>query len=134
MSSELIIDTIISLSEKFNHIKFNQAFSEKEAENTLYKYFAKKGILPQSSVKGYMSEREEQLFVDFDTIYRFPSINSPAIITYWLAPAYLNGHCVQPKRAIISRSEKNLIITNEEFIPERFLIDSINKSSVIFYF
>ena len=132
VNNDLIIDTIITLSEKYNYLKLNQTFSEKEAENTLYEYFKKKKILPQSFVKGDMSENEEQLFVDFDTIYRFPSDKSIAIITYWLAPAYLNGHCVQPKRAFISRSNKKLIITNEEFIPERFLIDSINKSSIMF--
>ncbi|MDI9312935.1 MAG: hypothetical protein QM535_22180 [Limnohabitans sp.] len=88
--------------------------------------------MSQSIVKGNFSEREEQLFVEYNTIYRFPSKKSIAIIAYWLAPAYLNGHCVQPKRAIISRFEKELKITNEEFIPERFLIDSIDKNSVIF--
>lgn len=132
VTNDLIIDTIITLSEKYNYLKLNQTFSEKEAENTLYEYFKRKNILPQLFVKGDMSENEEQLFVDFDTIYRFPSNKSLAIITYWLAPAYLNGHCVQSKRAIISHSDKKLIVTNEEFIPERFLIDSINKSSIIF--
>lgn len=132
VNNELIIDTIITLSEKYNHAKLNQTFSEKEAENALYEYFKRKRILSTSFVKGDMSENEEQLFVNFNTVYRFPSNKSLAIITYWLGPAYLNGHCVQPKRAIISRSKKKLIITNEEFIPERFLIDSINRSSIIF--
>ena len=44
----------------------------------------------------------------------------------------MNGTCVQPSMAIISRTNKGLKLTNEKFVTEDFGIDSISKNIIIY--
>ena len=53
------------------------------------------------------------------------SKSADAIITYWLTPPYASGHCWQPHKAIILDTDNGYRITNEEFIPDNFAIDSV---------
>lgn len=117
-------DTTIYISN-ISPIQCKYDFSEAEAEDYLYKHFTKKGIKPHSLIKGDLSESGDELFVDFDTIHKIDSEKSMALITYWIAPAYTSGRCLLPYRAIISKNKNGLRITNEEFIPQNFCIDSL---------
>lgn len=123
------LDSTIVLS-KINNSHFGiKNLTEKEAKKCLYKYFKNKGVITHDELKGDLSEPEGTLCIDYDTIYRLKSKKiSGAIITYWLAPAYTNGHCFQPSRAIISYTQKGFKITNEDFIPEKFIIDSVGEN------
>ncbi len=123
------LDSTIVLS-KINNSYFDiKNLTEKEAKKCLYKFFKNKGVITHDELKGDLSEPEGTLCVDYDTIYKLKSNKfSGAIITYWLAPAYTNGHCFQPSRAIISNTNEGFKITNENFIPEKFIIDSVGEN------
>jgi len=123
------LDSTIVLSKINNSYSQIKNLTEKEAKKCLYKYFKNKGVITHDELKGDLSEPEGTLCVDYDTIYKLKSSKfSGAIITYWLAPAYTNGHCFQPSRAIISYTKKGFKITNESFIPEKFIIDSVGEN------
>jgi len=123
------LDSIIVLKNS-NYVRTPmEQLTEKEAKKALYKYFKKKGVLSQDELKGDLSEAEGTLCVDYDTIYKLKSNQfSGAIITYWLGVAYTSGHCFQPSRALISYTKKGFEITNENFIPEKFIIDSVGTN------
>lgn len=44
----------------------------------------------------------------------------------------MNGTCVQPTMAIISKTEKGFKITSEEFVNSDFGIDSIIDNQVVY--
>lgn len=103
--------------------------TEKEAKKVLYKYFKNKGVLSHDELKGDLSEVEGTLCVDYDTLYKLNSNQfSVAIITYWFDVAYTSGHCFQPSRALITYTKKGYQISNENFIPEKFKIDSVGTN------
>ncbi|KGO85853.1 hypothetical protein [Flavobacterium suncheonense] len=124
IDNQILTDSVIIFSN-IPTIKTQYDFSENEAKDCLYKHFKKKGIKQNSQIKGDLSETENELFIDYDTIYKINSEKSMAVITYWIAPAYSSGHCILPYRAIISKNQKGLRISNEEFIPQNFYIDSL---------
>lgn len=114
-----LLDTTIILKRIKNHPGFSKNITEKEGQLALYRYFDRKGV-----VSGPSSD-QEKVCVDYDTLYpvhtgRF----SGAIISYWLGECDLNGHCFQPSKAIISRTISGLRVSNENFIPTNFTIDS----------
>ena len=99
-------------------------------EKFLYKYFKNQGALPRNEIKDYS---KGNLCIDYDTIYNLKSSGAYiAIIRYWLKPVDLNGTCVQPNIAIISRSKRGLEITNEEFVNSDFGIDSIDVNQIVY--
>ncbi len=104
--------------------------TEMEAEKFLYKYFKAKGALPRNEIKDYS---KENLCIDYDTIYNLKSSKTcSAIIRYWLKPADLNGTCVQPNMAIITRVEKGFIITNENFVNSDFVVERIAENQIFY--
>lgn len=124
-----ILDTTIVLTNIENS-KDCAKITEIEAEKFLYKYFRTKGALPRNEIK---DNSKENLCIDFDTIYNLKSNKTcSAIIRYWLKPADLNGTCVQPSMAIISKTEKGFKITNEEFVNSDFGIDSIAENQTVY--
>jgi hypothetical protein len=80
-------------------------------------------------------EDEDKFAVDFDTTYLVNLNNNKyndAIISFWLKPPWACGHCWQPHKAIISDTDTGYKISNEEFIPTNFAIDSvINENNKI---
>lgn len=125
-----VIDTTIFLSKIQTSEDNCKKIEEKEAKRYLYKYFKALGALTRNEIKDYS---KEILCIDYDTIYNLKSNkNCIAIISYWLKPADLNGTCVQPSMAIISRSKKGLEITNKEFVNFDFGIDSIGNDQIIY--
>jgi hypothetical protein len=129
-----LLDTIIILSGANNSYFNNKNLTKKEAETCLYKYFKSKGVITRDELKSELSESEERLCVYYDTIYKMHTNKfSGAIISYWLGPADLNGHCFQPSKAIIRNTKNGYKITDEEFISTNFAIDSTVKSSIYGY-
>lgn len=125
-----VIDTTIILTNVPNSNGNCDLITEKEAEKFLYKFFKFKGALPRKEIKDYS---KNNLCIDYDTIYNLKSNKTcSAIIRYWLNPADLNGTCVQPNMAIISKTEKSFTITNEEFVNQDFVIDSIAENQMIY--
>ena len=124
-----IIDTTIVLTNIQNSGDCTK-ITEIEAEKFLYKYFRTKGTLPRNEIKDYS---KENLCIDYDTIYNLKSNKTcSAIIRYWLKPADLNGTCVQPSMAIISKTQKGFKITNEEFVNPDFGIDSTAENQTVY--
>lgn len=98
-----IIDSIIYINSKHKIKPNKHQLKKKEAESLLYDYFAKKGILPKSIWYLKSTIQKGEVIVDYDTVYNIDSKNlSGAIVSYWLGPWDLNGHCFQPKKIITS--------------------------------
>ncbi|MEO8146983.1 MAG: hypothetical protein ABI723_05060 [Bacteroidia bacterium] len=126
------LDTTITVS-KFNVSKYNGLnLTHGLAKKILYEHFKKKGCYNSDNLPdlGKMTEADNnKLSVAYDTIFTADFNNNKyadAVITYWLTPPYANGHCWQPHKAIIIDTDKGYIITNEEFIPDNYSIDSVN--------
>lgn len=101
------------------------------AKAVLYNYFTNKGYLTSDNLPNaakLTKKDEEKLSVDFTSIFKVDINNNKfidAVITYWLTPPYASGHCWQPHKAIISDTDSGYQITNEEFIPANYAIDSV---------
>jgi hypothetical protein len=128
------LDTTITLVDIAKSSGIKDTLTEEEAKKCLYKYFKKQGIVPQSELEGDAYKRESITCIEYDTIYKLnlkPEIPA-AVISYWLVPAHGGGHCFQPRRSIISREATAYQISNLDFIPAGFLIDSIRNDATLF--
>jgi hypothetical protein len=101
------------------------------AKQVLYQYFEKKGYYNEDNlpaIEKLTDADSTKLSVAYDTIFTIPLNHTrykDAIITYWLTAPYASGHCLQPHKAMIADIGKGYTITHEEFIPEKFFIDSV---------
>jgi Predicted periplasmic protein len=130
----LLPDTVISILVKEVSLKHSRPLTNKAAEKILYEYFRNKGVIPGSEVPAGSESDQNLLCVDYDIVYQIQSANlSGGIVSYWIGPPDLNGHCFQPIKAIILNTDRGFIITNEEFIPQGFVIDSINENTIYGY-
>ncbi len=126
------LDTIIKLSEIKHSNHQGASLTEDYAKKILYKHFAAKGFFTSDnlpSMEELTENDNEKLSVEYKGIFIAGLNNNEklaAVITYWLTPPYASGHCYQPHKAIILDTGTGYIITNEEFIPENYLIDSLN--------
>lgn len=109
------------------------------AEEILYQHYVKKGYFRSDEIPEIIKKEDDDKFaVYFDTTHLINLNNSKfsdAIISFWLTPPGASGHCWQPHKAIISDTDKGYKISNEEFIPTNFSIDSIvnqNNKRVIY--
>lgn len=130
-------DTIVEVD--FKEIIENQnVLSTDVAIKTLNKYFKSKGFLIQSEIDKDLNiprlhENEGKNVIEFSEVFLFT--NHFGIISYYNAKPGAIGHCVQPHLAIISNTENGFLISNEEFLPPNFIIDSLkteNKKPVIY--
>lgn len=128
------LDTSITLSGIDDIDTGNRNITKQEAEAFLYKYFTGKGVINRNDFKVTSLSDADKTCVDYDTIYGIHTNRfSGAVISYWLGPCDLNGHCFQPTKAIIIITKKGYKISNEEFIPTNFIIDSTVKSDIYGY-
>ncbi|MEI7594819.1 MAG: hypothetical protein WCK02_03650 [Bacteroidota bacterium] len=132
-NKESTLDTTVLVKGVFPSKYRGPNLSLKLAKKILYEYFNKKGIYNSDNIPSIIEDSDTSaLSVDFDTIYKV-NLNGnkfeDAIITYWLALPYSSGHCLQPLRAVIIDTDNGYTITNEEFIPDRYIIDSVKNSS-----
>ena len=135
------IDSTINISN-FTTSKYSGInLSTLLAKQILYNHFKNKGYLISDYLPNELSKSDYQkTCVEFDTIF-FLNLNndkfSDAIVDYWLTPPNASGHCWQPHKAIIIDTDKGYKITNEEFIPTNYCIDSIvtinNRTMIIGY-
>lgn len=102
------------------------------AEFVLYNHFKKKGYYIPDDLNDSMLTTEnnelDKLEVCFCSMFITEvnkTENEDAVILYWLAPHFSNGHCIQPHKAIISDSGNMYKISHEDFIPTNYAIDSI---------
>lgn len=133
-NTSLIFDSIIYINTNLKIIPTKHLLQKKEAESLLYDYFAKKGILPKSIWYLKSTVRKGEVIVDYDTVYNIKSKNlSGAIVSYWLGPWDLNGHCFQPKKSLLLNSSKGYIIAHENIIPSSYTIDSVKGNCIFGY-
>lgn len=136
-----ILDTTITLKNVVSSGNYKgKKLTEKLAEKALYKYFALKGGYTRKNVPDSLlnDDGDEPMIIEYDTIYTM-NLNGDkyedAIITYWWGPYSLNGHCVQPHYAVVTNSNANYEISNEDFLSEDFYIDStriVGSQNLIF--
>lgn len=127
------LDTIIEISKSYSTQTSDAVISAKDAEELLYNYFKNKGVIPMKELQT-RSTMDSMESVQYDTIYIFRSPNiSGALVSYWLGPLDLNGHCVQAQKAIILNTSSGYKITNENFIPTSFIIDSTKETNIYGY-
>ncbi len=128
------LDTLIIISDHHSLLTVGMHIKDKEAEKLLYEHFLKKGILSRTELQIRSTINMDLQTVDYDTIYEIQSANiSGAVISYWLGPSDLNGHCFQPGKAIILNTKKGYRIKNEGFIPTNFAIDSVKGTNIYGY-
>jgi hypothetical protein len=124
MSQLPFLDTVITISDRHKYSIKSKPLSDKEAENLLYDHFRSKGVLSRSEWQIRSTINKDCISVEYDSLYRIQTENlSGAVISYWLGPVDLNGHCFQPKKAIVLSTPKGYKIINEEFIPTSFIVD-----------
>lgn len=124
-------DTTIFLSGISSSKYIGIDLNDSVAKNVLYNHFRLKGLLTSDNLPNIakLTKKDKaNLSVEFTSIFKTNLNNnkySDAVITYWLTPPYANGHCWQPHKAIITDSDTGYRITNEEFIPDNYAVDSI---------
>ena len=126
------LDTTIILNGIKEVYPIKKDITTKEARNLLYEYFESKGVINREQLSS--KPKEDQLCVAFDTIYTIHSTKlSGAVVSYWLGPYDLNGHCFQPDKAIIVMTKAGYKLTNEKFIAVNFVVNSSSGSSIYGY-
>jgi hypothetical protein len=128
-----VLDTTIMLSG-IPISKYHGAdLTDSLAKVILYSYYKKKGYFNSDNFPdlGKLTDKEtDELVVDYDTMFVINMNDNEhidAVITFWITPPGANGQCWQPHKAIIVDADDGYKITNEEFIPTNFAIDSIVK-------
>jgi hypothetical protein len=125
-------DTTIVLSNIITSEYSGINLTDTLAKRVLYNYFKKKGYYSSENLPdiAQLTENDNKLSVDYTSIFIADFNNNTkndAVITYWLTPPYANGHCWQPHKAVMVDTDNGYKITNEEFMPTNFAIDSIKK-------
>lgn len=120
-------DTIVNIVSKKTIVNQN-VINDKTATKTLNAYFKSKGFLIQSEINEDLNiprlpKNKGKNVIEFSEIMLFN--NQLGVISYYNAKPNAIGHCVQPHKAIISNSEKGLVISDEDFLPNNFTIDSV---------
>lgn len=126
-------DTILNLKIDSN-ISNKTILTDTIAQQTLNAYFKNKGFMLQSEVDEDLNiprlpQNKDKNVIAFDTLLVIN--NHSGIVTYWNAKPNAVGHCVQPHHAMIVADNDNFKITNEDFLPETYVLDSI-KNKIIF--
>ncbi len=128
------LDTTIFLSEIQNASIAEKGTSKNEAETLLYTYYKTRGVRSVNDSKPTSQTSKEELYVTFDKLYPFKSnYISGAVVSYWLGPRDLNGHCFQPRKAVILNTKDGIKFTNENFIPINFTLDSVVGTNIYGY-
>lgn len=128
-----LLDSTIRI-QKINRSKHIDALSKKIAEDILYSYFDKKGIMSKATWQLKSSFYKNEVVVDYDTIYTLNSSTiSGAIVSYWLGPGDLNGHCFQTSKALLLSSGKGYELVEENIIPSSYTIDSVRGNFIFGY-
>lgn len=74
--------------------------------------------------------------IGFDTLYKTKLNNDDVldgIVSYWDMPCGASGTCYLPQKAIIVSISDKYYITNTDFIPNNYSIDSIRQDKAFTY-
>jgi len=123
---DTIQDTIVNIVP-VKPVEKQGVITNEIAAKTLNTYFKSKEFLIQSEIDKDLNilrlrKNKGKKVIEFSELFLFN--NQLGIITYWNAEPNAIGHCVQPHLALISNSNQGLMISNEEFLPPNFIIDS----------
>lgn len=133
MLSTLDTNIVLSSVEKSNYR--GTQLTSRLAKRILYAYFKSKGCYTADNLPGFdqLTEADnDKLCVTYDTLFMVDLNHNEyrdAVVSYWLTPPYANGHCWQPAKAIILDSDEGYTVTNEGFIPECYVVDSITREN-----
>ncbi|NVO02836.1 MAG: hypothetical protein HXX09_09065 [Bacteroidetes bacterium] len=125
INSEL--DTIIFINKSFVFDFTRPAITDSLAKEVLYEYYRKRGYLIQEELIG--NENDNLLCIRYNKIFQFQrrdNYSNLAIISYWISPPNSSGHCFQPSKAIVFKTDNGFEISNQEFIPTNYAIDSVS--------
>ncbi len=134
-------DTTIFLDGITTSGYHGQDLTESMAKNILYTHFQERGFYTEYAKPSFEKFRDVDNYIpcaEYARIF-FVDLNGnkkrDAVISYWFDPAYTNGHCVQPHYAIIADTDKGYQVTDKEFIPPSFILDSIavNRQQVVIH-
>jgi len=139
----LVKDTIVILKNIKSSKYKGPNLTYNLAREVLYEHFKANGFWTPDDVSKYspsnLPEKDYyRLCVNIRNVYYVNFNNnkySDAIILYWLTPPFACGHCYQPHKAIIVDTDNGYSITNEEFIHDNFVIDSlasIDNSTILY--
>lgn len=131
LNSTSIFDTTVMLIGINKSNYRSSELNDSLAKTVLYEHFIKRGFwtadnLPNAT--NMKKENKERLCVEFTSIFKTSLNNnnsSDAVITYWLTPLHAVGNCWQPHKAIILDTDKGYQVSNEEFIPDNYVVDSV---------
>lgn len=136
-----LLDTTILLSglERSNYK--GPGLTDSLAKKVLYAHFTKKGYYTSENrpaLERIMDMDNPKLCVDYfgmDTIDFNGNNRTDAVVAYWLEAPYANGNHLQLQKAVIVDTDRGYKVTNEEFIPEYYEIDSLRNenNTVILY-
>lgn len=119
------LDTVIVLNVLRDQPQSEINITNRQAKKTVYKYFKEKGILSRVDFKLSLDNANNNLCVSYDTSYIVSTSSfCGAVVSYWIGPPDLNGHCFQPSKAFIQYTNRGHRISNENFILTNFAIDS----------
>jgi hypothetical protein len=125
------IDTTIHLCEIVKSNFNGENLTDSLAKKTLYTYFGSKGYYNSDNLPDIDKLTETEAikpritFIEIIKIELNNNRKDDAIILYDFAPPLASGHCWLPHKAIILDTEKGYQITNVDFIPDNFVIDSV---------
>lgn len=123
---ETFQDTIVNI-KPVKPVENQDSISTEKAIQTLYAHFKSKGFLTQDEIENkpsirWLPKNEGKNVIEFSELFLFN--NQRGIVTYYNAEPGAIGHCIQPHLALISNTVNGLIVSNEEFLPPNFIIDS----------
>jgi hypothetical protein len=122
-----VLDTMILIKDIKASNYSGPDLSDSIAREVLYEYFLNKRIYNDVFLADTTID-DDILTVFYRKIY-FADLNAnkykDAVISYWITPYGASGHCYQPDKAIIIDTDAGYKITNEEFIPMNYFIDSL---------
>jgi len=128
-----ILDTTIVLSHIVPSVYQGANLTNSLAKNIVYNYYKKKGYFVMEEMPYVMNPRKDnsgKLVVDYDKMFVVNFNNdklADAVVSFSLLPLGGSGECYLPHKAIIMDTDNGYELTNEDFIPENFMIDSIGE-------
>jgi hypothetical protein len=128
-------DTILNLKIEAN-VSNTTILTDTIAMQTLNKHFKNKGFMLQSEIDEDLNiprlpKNKNKNVIEFDSLLLID--NHSGIVSYWNAKPNAVGHCVQSHHAIIVADKDDFKITNEDFLPETFVLDSIKNKTIFGY-
>jgi hypothetical protein len=128
-------DTILNLKIDAN-VGNKTILTQEIAEQTLNNYFKNKGFMLQSEIDEDLNiprlpKNKIKNVIEFDTLLLID--NNSGIVSYWNAKPNAVGHCVQLHHSIVVADAVSFKITNEDFLSETYVLDSIKNKTIFGY-